>query len=61
MVHCWILEEGEMEERCKESRDWIGKIARKRGRFGGEVFCLFTICHSPSNVLAVLKYTNWVI
>jgi hypothetical protein len=57
-------EEVEMKERCKGSRDWNRKIARKRRRFGGKWFCRFMdplLLLLLSKVLTVLKCTNWFI
>jgi hypothetical protein len=51
-------EQGEMKERCKDSRDWNNKIARKRGRFGGDLFVCLLYYLLP---FTVLKYTNWFI
>ena len=57
-------EEGEMKERCKARRDWNSKTARKRRRFGGDLFCWFMdplLLLLLSEILTVLKCTNWFI
>jgi len=57
-------EEGEMKERCKGSRDWNSKIARKRRRFGSDMFCWFMgplVLLLLSKILTVLKCVTWVI
>jgi hypothetical protein len=54
-------EEGEMKERCKGSREWNSKIARKPRRFGGGLFCWFMdplLLLLLSKLLTALKCTN---